>query len=54
MRKIGISNFNTQNLQFMQRMFDNCPSLKGIRINKKSLSKFEKKIPSNITLIEYD
>ena len=50
--KIDISHFNLDNVQYMQRIFDHCPSLaKGeIKINKNILNKLERIIPKDLTL----
>jgi hypothetical protein len=43
-------------VEHMNRMFERCPKLanEGLKISKKSVTKFERKIPEGIKVIEVD
>ena len=56
LQKIDISNFNMEKTQYLQRIFNNCPSLdKGeILVNKNSYNKVKRHILPNISLDAID
>ena len=54
--ELDISNFDMSKVGYLNRMFERCPNLTkgGIKINKKSVEKFERKIPEGINVITVD
>ena len=52
--ELDISNFDMTKVGHLNRMFERCSNLKkgGIKINKNSVRKFERKIPEGIPVIE--
>ena len=56
LEELDISNFDMSKVDYLNRMFEKCPNLKkgGIKINKKSVTKFERKIPEGIPVITVD
>ena len=54
--ELNISNFDMSKVQYINRMFERCPNLSkgGIIINKKSMNKFDRKVPEGINVIAVD
>ena len=56
LEELDLSNFDMSKVLYLNRMFERCPKLNigGIKINKKSVTKFERKIPEGIPVINVD
>ena len=56
LNELDISKFDMTKVEHMNRMFERCPKLAngGLKISKKSATKFERKIPEGIKVIEVD
>ena len=54
--QLDISKFDMSKVLYINRMFERCPKLSqgGIIINKKSMNKFDRKIPEGINVIAVD
>ena len=56
LNQLDISKFDMSKVLYINRMFERCPKLSqgGIIINKKSMNKFDRKIPEGINVIAVD
>ena len=50
---IDLSSFNNQNINYMDKIFENCLSLKEIKVSKNFLEKIKGQINETITKINY-